>query len=186
MFLYKTKVWFHFNIVELLNSCIPLSELAQLQSRRISFGFVREAFESPHTVCIPDTQSRTLDSPRWTPIVKIPWITLYHLKKIQRTNLNNVFSTIYIFVKIMTFFHFFQSAHQVGILIDLYGHIPLSLRRLSKDLLHFWTWSGVGRLNTEELWHSPPIAVSVFLRRRNWNFFFIFFALKRQKKKIRN
>lgn len=101
-------------------------------------------------------------------------------EKKQRTNLNNFFSAIYISVKIMTFFRFFFF-YQGAILIDLWRHIPLSLRRLSKDLLHFWTWSGVGRLNTEELWHSPPIAVSVFLRRRNWNFFFIFFALKRPK-----
>lgn len=59
---------------------------------------------------------------------------------------------------------------------------PLSLSRQSKDLLHFWTCSGDGRLKTGELWQSPPMAVSVFLRRRNWNFFFMFLALKNKKK----
>ena len=60
---------------------------------------------------------------------------------------------------------------------------PLSLSRQSKDLLHFWTCSGDGRLKTGELWQSPPMAVSVFLRRRNWNFFFMFLALKNKKKR---
>ena len=62
---------------------------------------------------------------------------------------------------------------------------PLSLSRQSKDLLHFWTCSGDGRLKTGELWQSPPMAVSVFLRRRNWNFFFMFLALKSKKKNNR-
>lgn len=127
-------------------------------------------------------QSRTLDSPRWIPIAKIPWTTLYHLKKNKEQILITFSAQFKFLLKLWPFFaFFFPSAYQGGILIDLWRHIPLSLRRLSKDLLHFWTWSGVGRLNTEELWHSPPIAVSVFLRRRNWNFFFIFFALKRPK-----
>jgi hypothetical protein len=62
-----------------------------------------------------------------------------------------------------------------------YKNLLLSLSSDSKDLLHWEAWSCVGTAYCADL-DLGTNAVSVFLRRKKWNLFLIFFkALQNMK-----
>lgn len=89
-------------------------------------------------------QSRTLDSPRWIPIAKIPWTTLYHLKK-NKEQILITFSAQFKFL-LWPFFAFFFSKWLSGKYSDrsMKTHtfiVKEAVERPAPFLDLIWCWS---------------------------------------------